>query len=395
MQRKARPYLRDDRGFALAMAIFALVILAVVVAGGYFSAAQEFQIGRGMKAVTVSFYSGESGINEILETWDGITYNNLAAGDSMIIGPVSLEGGGRYSAIVKRVGSAADDVKRYFYIEVSGRPPVPFQGERRQAVIVRARFPDLCCLAAVTAVDSVDLSGGGNNTDKIIGNDAGPPLPVWTAACASIAPADRPGVIVPNAGLVIDSGKVDGSPIPIQVNAGLNRASVLNLGDMSYAELVTYADIVIDGPYNFTGTQPTVVNGRCDRSNPNNWGEPRDPNHPCFNYFPIIHVRGGDLTLTGPGVGQGILLVGSPGATQPDLRFSGQFEFYGLVYTVDALEMGGSSSLDGGAYVAENVEISGMQPRIRHSRCAVERAVRLSSLSRPRLVPGRAWVQLF
>jgi hypothetical protein len=127
-----RRRLRDESGFALAMAVFALVLLAAVVAGGYFSASQEFQIGRGMRSVTTSFYSGEAGILQVLDQWDPVAYGALQPGDTQIVGPVSFEGGGSYTAFVVRVGS--DSAKRYYYIEAVGRPPGANQGQRRQHV---------------------------------------------------------------------------------------------------------------------------------------------------------------------------------------------------------------------------------------------------------------------
>jgi hypothetical protein len=136
--------LRQESGFALAMAIFALVLLAAVVAGGYYSASQEFQIGRGMRSLTSSFYAGEAGIREVVNDWDPDVYFALEPGDTITLGPVTFEGGGSYSARVVRVGRGADSLKRYFYIEAVGRPPGPNLGERRQAMVVRSRYPKLC-----------------------------------------------------------------------------------------------------------------------------------------------------------------------------------------------------------------------------------------------------------
>jgi hypothetical protein len=120
--------LQDEAGFALAMAVFALVLLAAVVAGGYFSASQEFQIGRGMRNVTTSFYAGEAGILQVLDQWDAGAYSTLQPGDTNTVGPITFEGGGSYTASVVRVGT--DSVKSYYYIEAVGRPPGPNQGQR-------------------------------------------------------------------------------------------------------------------------------------------------------------------------------------------------------------------------------------------------------------------------
>ncbi len=384
--------LADKGGFALAMAVFALVVLAAIVAGGYFSASQEFQIGRGMKAITASFYAGESGINDVLEKWDPLVYNALAPGDSVIMGPIALEGGGNYNATVTRVGTAADSVKRYFYVEAVGRPAAPTRGERRQAVIVRTRVPQLCCAAAVTVVDTVYMGVGGGSK-KIEGNNTGVLPAGWAAACTDFPPDSVAGVRTPKppGDLVDDPGKVGGTP-DIATDASINRTNVLNLGDMTYAELLEYVDHTFVGDKTFTGTVPSIKDGECDRSDPDNWGAPTNSSHPCFNYFPIIHVTG-NLILAGSGVAQGILLIGDN--DDADLRLTGPFEFYGLAFIMDDLELSGTVDFYGGAYVAEHVVITGSPPRFFYDKCVVERAIRESALARPRMLPDRAWVELF
>ncbi len=382
--------LADKGGFALAMAVFALVVLAAIVAGGYFSASQEFQIGRGMKSITASFYAGESGINDVLEKWDPLVYNALAPGDSVTIGPIALEGGGNYSATVTRVGTAADSVKRYFYIEAVGRPPAPTRGERRQAVIVRTRVPQLCCAAAITGVDSVYMGVGGGSK-KIDGNNTGVLPAGWAAACTDFPADSVAGVRTPDPSLVDDPTKVAGTP-NVFTDASIDRTNVLNLGDMTYAELIDYADHTFVGDTAFGNSVPSIKDGECDRSDPNNWGAPTNASHLCFNYFPIIHVTG-NLVLSGAGTAQGILLIGDN--DDADIRISGPFEFYGLIFTMDDLELTGTVDVYGGAFVAEHVVIGGTQPRLYYDKCVIERAIRGSALARPRLLPDRSWVELF
>ena len=47
------------------------------------------------------------------------------------------------------------------------------------------------------------------------------------------------------------------------------------------------------------------------------------------------------------------------------------------------------------AWVADDIEFQGTIPRIYLSRCAAERAILESSLTRPRPVRPRSWVELF
>ncbi len=78
-----------------------------------------------------------------------------------------------------------------------------------------------------------------------------------------------------------------------------------------------------------------------------------------------------------------------------DFKLTGPFDFYGIALVKDDLRLGGPIDFYGGAYVADNVTVSGATPRFRFSHCAVERAERLSRLTRPYPVSPRAWVELF
>lgn len=377
--------LRDSQGFALAMAVFALVLLAAVVAGGYFAASQEFQIGRGMRSLTASFYAGEAGILQVLDDWDPKVYNGMAPTDTVTVGPYTFVGGGNFTATIVRVSATEDSLKRYFYIETVGRPAAPSVGERRQAVVVRAHFPNLCCDGAVRAVRNVVFSGGAQPIISGFNND---PPGIWPAsACAGIAGDSTAGVIRSPAGSVNDPSRVEGLPAIVS-DATLSAATVFDFGDYDYNDLVALADHEFIGDTTLYNTTASVVNGECDTSDPLNLGAPTDPSSPCFDYFPIIHVTG-HLSVTGTGVGQGILLV------DRDLQITGPFEFYGIALVSDDLLMGGPVDYYGVVHVADDVWFSGATPRFFLSQCAAQRAQRLSSLAYPRLISPRAWVELF
>ncbi len=389
--------LRDEGGFALAMAVFALVLLAAVVAGGYFTASQEFQIGRGMRSLASSFYAGESGIHEVLHDWDPSVINFLAPGGTLSFGPNTFEGSGSYNVRVVRVGRDADSLKRYFYIEAVGRPPGPNLGERRQAALARARFPTFCCDAAVKVHGDVTLAPA--NQPQVIGTNDDPPGAWSSAACVLYPPDSLPGVRYGSSTGIDDVDVITGWPSAVVLDPSITRQNMFDFGDLDYDSLIAYADLVFDvgvgNTMSFSGSNPSITaSGKCNRDDPDNWGAPEDPSHPCFNYFPIIHVTG-NLILVGGGSAQGILLVGGSFENDSDARFSGPFDFYGIILTKDDLEMDGPGNLYGAAFVAEDLEMNNVKPRIQYSRCAVMRALRLSSLTRPRLLSRRAWVALF
>jgi hypothetical protein len=85
---------------------------------------------------------------------------------------------------------------------------------------------------------------------------------------------------------------------------------------------------------------------------------------------------------------QGILIV------EGALEVSNS-NFYGIALVRDDLRMRGPTKFFGTAWAMDDVVYKGAVPRFFMSRCAAERAVRLSNLTRPQPVWPRAWVELF
>ncbi|MDT8342604.1 MAG: hypothetical protein RQ751_13920 [Longimicrobiales bacterium] len=77
-------------GFALPVAVFALVIVGVLVTGGVYMARQETRIGVASKKGTEAFYLAERGIAEVLERWDASVMGTLPVfGDTLLTGTTS------------------------------------------------------------------------------------------------------------------------------------------------------------------------------------------------------------------------------------------------------------------------------------------------------------------
>ncbi len=329
----------------------------------------------------------------MLNDWDPDVYFALDPGDTLNLSPVTLEGGGSYTARIVRVGRAADSLKRYFYIEAIGRPRGPSLGERRQAMVVRSRYPRLCCQAAVTVGgEDMDFTGGnqeivsGFNTSPTGGNGPWP-----DSVCAGISTIDTVGAVIDSDVFIDDTTRVIGSPFRYIVDSSLQENVFPDaIGDLSYPEIVAEADFTFNPTDTLTvagaDLDPRVVNGKCDRSHNLNWGEPTQPNHPCFKFFPIIHVNGNLILESGSA--QGILVV------EGWIELS-NFKFYGIILVRDDLTMRGPSKFFGTGWVMDDVIYTGAVPRVYMSRCAAERAVRLSNLTRPQPVWPRAWVELF
>lgn len=380
---------RSQEGFALAVAILALVLVAAVVASGFFTASQETRIGLGMKSMTAAFYAGESGVQQILDEWDPAFYNALDPGDSAILGPRSFEGGSTYRARVVRVDDNTSPRKRYFYVETVGRGFGGVRGERRQAVTARVRFHDICCGAALTITDdSLEMGSNskvyGVNEDHVDWLNAG--------ACTGYATDDLPGIQAPDLSkLNTTSGDVQGNP-PLVEDGTLAPSDIFVFDDLLYDEIAKLADHKFPDGASISSADPVVTNGECDRSVATNWGEPDTPGHACFDYFPILHALG-DISISGNDNGQGILLVDG------DMEIAGQFSFYGIVLVRGSINVSGRGTLAGGVLVRGTgpsySETRAPNARIQLSQCAVERAERLSALAKGRLLARRSWVDLF
>ena len=65
-------------GFALPVAIFALVVVGVMVTGGFFLAQQEAKIGVANENSTRALYLAEEGMNDVLLDWVGGGYPAMA-----------------------------------------------------------------------------------------------------------------------------------------------------------------------------------------------------------------------------------------------------------------------------------------------------------------------------
>ncbi len=72
-----KPILSNERGMALAVAIFALVVVGALVAGAFFAGTQEQRVGENTRRLTQSFGAAETGLNEAIRWWDPQIINRV------------------------------------------------------------------------------------------------------------------------------------------------------------------------------------------------------------------------------------------------------------------------------------------------------------------------------
>lgn len=370
-------------GFALPLAILALIAVGVVLTAGIQLTLKGPADPLDVERSTEAFYLAETGLNTVLAEW------SLPDGGLRIWGRPDTQRGetgqGRWVAEVQRVG---EDL---FFVRSTGIAGVDTGGTvARRSIGTAARLEPVDLelpLALLTPAIVVR-----SETSEVRDGDLDPPN--WrpelcpSPARAAEAPTayGAPSRARGEAGAGVDRG--------IRSPASLSHNETDHTHEWRWNDLARHADILLDPGGPFEVVTQTEENG-CDYGAPLNWGSPTEPDSPCGGYFPVIHVPG-DLILAGEGVGQGLLLVDG------DLRIEGAFEFYGLVAVRGGLSLEGtatSSPTIFGAVEVEDLEREGVRlsgtTLIQYSRCALDRAILGNDrLRRIRPVSGRAWVDL-
>jgi hypothetical protein len=380
--------LRDERGMALAVAIFALVVVGALVAGAFFAGTQEQRVGENQRRVQASFGVAEAGAQERVLAWDPGSMNkrNQYPRDSVVIGPnaAAPNGTGSCGGYSYKLGP------NLFLIDVTGRDRSSAAGviaggggaRQRIGMIARIAPIDFGIKASLTTQGGVSIQGNAN----VNGADQ---TPTGWASC------DPPGAAQPgirdNGSNVTTGGNgtVTGNP-PVVNDPSISNTTFQTFGGATYAQLAARANIIVPAG-NYT-TDPVVTNGQCDKNVLTNWGDGMNANQPCSNYWPIIHATG-TITLNDT-QGQGILLVDG------DLNVQGSYQFFGIVIIQGDLKTAGNGNTDAhfwGGVMAKNADLSTQslsgKATLNFSSCAILSA--LQATSPISMMRSRGWVQLY
>jgi len=380
------------QGFALPVAIFALVILGVLVTGGILLATQESRIGQATGRGSQAFYVAENGMNTVLGSFNPGASTLSVWGDTEMITGSSPQGD--WEAEVRRVGD------RLFFIATTGTVPAPSGAEatRTLGVLARTRFVELSPNAALTTRGNVTVKGSA----QIRGEDQNPPG--WGADLCPDPLQNLPAVVTdvaspPRTVTTQGSAVVSGSPQAHVQDPNLNAQSFVQFGDTSWADLTAMATIHLPAG-NHNGMTPSfTASGACNYADALNWGDPANPAGACGAYFPIVHIAG-NANLQSNGRGQGILLVDG------NLDLRGSFEYFGIIIVQGQFGVQGGGPRVSGGVMSANLAILGDtlaggaqsivgSSIVRNSRCAVKRAVQSNgALSRLSPLAERGWVDV-
>ena len=403
LETEQTPATENRQGFALAGALLALVIVGALVTGSFYAASQEQSIGLSSKYNDEALYVAETALNQavgrtsinLLDTLS--TPLRLDTAKAIVVNNDTL---GRATVWVRRIaGDTFAD--RFLFVSRGTAAGGGSRGGGQRIIglvteIMRASFP---ANSAMLLYDGIQVKGSSqvNGTDMFptgSGYDQ-----FWTGCTTTSAKAGiitRPGTLVDSAG----SADVMGNP-PVARQA-LDSAAFLNYGAFDYDYIAAMASKVYYG--GTLTTQPSLLNGVCNTSDPLNWGEPGSAAananiiDQCKDYWPVIHSVGRTnvLHLSGGGRGQGVLLVDG------DLDLSGGFDFWGVVVVKGKLTTSGTGghiygtvlSFGQGDLNVDPTQVVGNSV-VNFSSCAIAKAsANMEGMNYAMPIKAHAWVDL-
>jgi hypothetical protein len=379
--------LSDERGIALAVAVFALVVIGALVAGTFFAGRLEQQTGRNTFFAAQAAEAAEAGLSEAIA---GQTAASLLAlktdnDSSEDLGSFTVGDVGDGVAATRSVHWLNNNLFLVRSLGTRTSATGAQLASRSLGQLIRLVQADLEVNAGLTALGDVTISGGA----EVSGVDAIPPLWVDKADCPPLADVTgvryNEGVLTANG-----NGAIAGQPDSI-LDPTLNAADLKK--DFDKLKALATLTLTDGNPAATAPAYTATVPARCDTEVETNWGEPALSTDPCFDYFPIIYYYG-NLALQG-GRGQGILLV------EGDLTATGGMVFYGPVFVTGTLSTSGNKSQGAkfyGGVIAGNVALDDLTKMtggalVTYSSCAIKRA--LDNTAEPTALAERSWVQLY
>ena len=383
-------------GFALAVAIFAIVVIGGIVAGAFFASNQDYRIGRNTLLQERALSIAEGGLNEIINTWNPATNTTMAVGST--VGPqyyfyTAQTGGANTSDVAVMRITRLNDLTFWVVSEgFVGDGNVKTGARRRVGAILRLYVPSMKFLGALTVRGATRIGG----SSEISGTDDDPAG--WTC---NTEEEDLAGVSTNSLSNLQTQGDcsgaacIEGDPKVEQNPAAAKDSTYFDYGGVTFDQLAASANKRLSngGPWN--GIAPSTSGSTCNTAVETNWGDVTRNGgilgaaSACESYFPVIYYPG-DVKING-GNGQGILLVGG------NLEVTGGFEFFGPVIVKGTLKTTGTGGHFNGGVMAANVELEQNDilgnAVINYSSCAIAMAALGSTLPTPAL--QRGWADMF
>jgi hypothetical protein len=385
------PRFRNRQGFALPVALASMVVIAVLIAGVYYTSGQSARSARDITSSEQAFRVAEQGLVRASVHFDTVFANAATVGQTS--GPITYTPTVANATNTVRITKLTATSWLIASTATVGLGTAKATGTTAQ--IFKSQVPSFNFLGALSSNGPTKIGG----SSLINGNDTSPTG--WSCPPNS---APMPGLAMgPGDSLDISgctSGNcLIGSPALSRTTAANDTTKYFVFGDLTWKQLTTLATKRYTGNVTMSRIQPNpeVVGSPCVISDVQasfnwNWGDIRS-NFPCSNYFPILYFEGGTATvkLSG-GTGQGIMLI------EGDLEISGGFEFYGPVIVRGRLRTTGAGGKLNGGVMAANVDLEQNtvlgDAIITYSNCAISTAIAGAFAGRILPASQRSWVEL-
>ncbi|GAC1659399.1 MAG: hypothetical protein NVS4B3_27710 [Gemmatimonadaceae bacterium] len=395
-------YMRARSGFALFIALGAMIVIGALIVGVHFSSNQDFRSGRNTLVQEQALAAAEHGQNKVVANWN-LAWNALKNGDT--VSSVDTVDAATRTIATVRITKLNDQT---FFLQstgVSGTAAVAL-AQRKTGELVRLAMPNLPFPGALTTDSTTLLSG----TATLSGADAAPSgwnCPPLAAAHAGLAINTATNASGSGTCATLANCSTGSTPV-LATPTAADSSTYFNYGGLTWAQLTSSADKVYAAGTSLTSLAPSTTTGTlpglpgtgtvCNTSDTKNWG---DVNRnavtpgPCESYFPIIYAQG-DLTISS-GSGQGMLLV------QGNLRLNGNITFYGPIIVRGSISTFGTGNKVVGGVMAYNQgcvygngtatcnQLAGTTS-IQYSSCAILNAFKNKVYV---VAPKRAWLDLF
>ncbi|MGH7732834.1 MAG: PilX N-terminal domain-containing pilus assembly protein [Gemmatimonadales bacterium] len=364
----------DERGIALVLALFVLVVIGALVAAVFFTAQLEERTGANTVSGLQALQAADAGLEYASANWSR-TWAQQGVGNTSGIDWIELGSTGGYFSdsitqlndqllMIRSFGEARNGAGRAVASRVSG-------------MLFKVVQPDFGLAAAATVDGAVNVAG----KDTLSGIDIVPSGGAWALNCASLTRSDQPGV---RSSSTISTSGPKSFVTPSSTASDTSVATSVTKVNGLFSTLAGMADQSFSSATVPVSIAPVLSGHTCDRTQAANWGDPTyapsgvdGAAHPCASYFPIVYVDG-NMTIPN-GSGQGILLV------HGNLQFNSAFQFYGVILvTGTAKATGGSKGNIYGALLAESgtSNFTGNE-RLDYSSCAATLAAEAALIGRP------------
>lgn len=361
--------LREERGAALALVLWGLVIGGALLTVSAVLAVQEQRASHAMRRQQRTFFDAEAVGAAVLARWTagGVRQRLPRSFDSL-----TIDAGAGWEATIRRLTAAV------FLLEVSARDTLGAAASR-EAADARMGWLIQPLPQAISLAGALSVGGQAALGDQVVASGIDEPPPGRDCPPPDSA---RPGVVAAG---VARSGTVSLAGAPPELLRAAPESGLAASDLESFNAFKSRATVSL--PAGTYVTNPATVGTSCDIQAPSNWGDPQGSGTPCAEYAPIINVEG-DLTLAG-GSGRGILLVDG------NLRLSSDYHFDGLVFVRGAITLAAYLEVRGAVATAVLGSESAPATRftVRYSKCIVSNVLDATSPVVP--LVSRAWKQLF